>query len=356
MECNKRSERGFTLMTTGLSIFIIVSTMGLAFDMGRVYISRNEAQAFTDSAALGAAARLNGTQAGVTAAQAEVTNNPNRWNMASSAFSGVTTEFSTDQTSWVSTPAASAIPNTRYVRVTAPSNSVTISFMRVLGLASSMTVASRTIAGTQMPTTESQGVFPFAPLAKNSNGPNYGYSKGDELTLLWPSSVGSNGNVKLNNLCQVDQNQAALAAVQNGTTADRGYIQDTSASAIASAIEDDHMDYTVSVGLEVSRSGGVKSNDVTGSIANRVAQDSDSNTSNYDTYIANHNGTPLRRVVIVPIINNAAQAVVLGFVKVFLPPSQPRNPNDSKCAMYIGPADSATGTDGTGSNQTRLMQ
>ena len=350
----KYSERGFTLMTTGICIFVIISMMGLAVDLGRVYITRNEAQAFTDAAALAAAARLNSTAAGITAAQAQVDSSPNRWNFATASFTGVTTEYSVDQTTWATSATAPA--GSKYVRVTAPSNSVGIYFLRVLGLSNSMNVASRTIAGIQSPTTAPQGVFPFAPLAKNGNGPNYGYSKGDVLTLLWPSSVGSNGPVKLQNLCPIDQNQASLAAVQNGTTADRGYIQDTSASAIAAAIEDDHMDYTVTVGSAVSRSGGVKSQDVTGSIANRVAQDSDSNQSNYDTYIANHDSTPLRRVVLVPIIDNASNSNVLAFVKVFLPPSQRNNPNDAKCAMYIGPADTPTGNDASGSNLIRLLQ
>jgi Flp pilus assembly protein TadG len=348
------SERGFTLMTTSLCLFVIISMMGLAVDLGRVYISRNEAQAFTDAAALAGASRLNGTAAGITAAQNQVTNNPNRWNFATSSFTGVTTEYSANQTTWF--PSGTAPTGSKYVRVTAPTNSVGIYFLRVLGLANSMNVASRTTAGIQTPTSAPQGVFPFAPLAKNPNGPNYGYSAGDELTLLWPSSVGSNGPVKMNNLCQADQNQASLAAIQNGSTSDRGYIQDTAASAIAAAIVDDHMDYTVTVGQAVSRSGGVKSNDVTASIAARVAQDSDSNQNNYATYIANHDSTPLRRVVLVPIINNATQANVLAFVKVFLPPSQPHNPNDAKCAIYIGPADTPTGNDATGSNMIRLLQ
>jgi Predicted membrane protein len=354
IESREHSERGFTLMTTGICIFVIISMMGLAVDLGRVYISRNEAQAFTDAAALAAASRLNGTTAGITAAQSEVTNNPNRWNFATTSFSGVTTEYSVDQATWVSS--ATAPVGSKYVRVTAPSNSVGVYFLRVLGLSSSMNVASRTIAGMRAPTTAGEGVFPFAPLAKNGNGPNYGYSRGDVLTLLWPSSVGSNGPVKLNNLCPIDQNQASLASVQNGTTSDRGYIQDTSASAIAAAIEDDHMDYTVSQGSPVSRSGGVKSQDVTGSIANRVAQDSDPNQNTYDTYIANHDSTPYRRIVLVPIIDNAQNAVVLGFVKVFLPPSQRNNPNDAKCAMYIGPADTPTGNPASGDNLIRLLQ
>jgi hypothetical protein len=330
--------------------------MGLAIDFGRVYTTRNEVQTFTDSAALSAVTRLNGTSAGISAARSAVTANPNRWYFGSKQFTNVSTEFSANRTTWEANPATAA--SVRYVRVTAPTNSVAIYFLNAMlpNAARSLNVAATSTAGVQVPSSNSQGVFPFAPLAKNLTGPNFGYVKGNELTLLWPSSVGSNGNVKMNNLCAIDRNQAALDAVQAGTTADRGYIQETSASAIAAAIEDDHMDYTVTLNEAVSRTGGVKSNDVAGALAARIAQDADHTTDDYDTYVANHNATALRRIVVVPIVNNATDAIVLGFAKVFLPSNQPRNPNDAKCAMYIGPADLPTGNSNNGDNSLRLLQ
>jgi len=92
------------------------------------------------------------------------------------------------------------------------------------------------------------------------------------------------------------------------------------------------------------------------SLAERVAQDSSPNESNYQRYLDNHDAGPLRRVVVVPIISNATDAIVLGFAKVFLPPSQPPNPNDAKCAMYIGPATGPVGNTATGANFVRLLE
>jgi len=115
--------------------------------------------------------------------------------------------------------------------------------------------------------------------------------------------------------------------VQDGTTADRGYIQDTSASSIASAIEDDHMDYTVTLGMPVSRNGGVKTTDVYQSIQNRVNQDSSPNEKTTPLTLPATIRSHLRRKVIVPIINHATDAVVLGFAYGFLPPDQDHNPN-----------------------------
>jgi hypothetical protein len=49
-------------------------------------------------------------------------------------------------------------------------------------------------------------------------------------------------------------------------------------------------------------------------------------------------------------------SIVLGFVRVFLPPQQPKNPNDAKCAMFIGPADEPPGHLGNGINAIRLVE
>jgi Flp pilus assembly protein TadG len=348
-------RQGFFLLATAVSIAALLGVLGLAMDLGSAYIARNEAQAFTDSAALAAALRLNGTLAGISAAKAAVTGSANKWYFASRSFSGVTTEFSTDKVAWAANPTTGV--GYRYVRVTAPSNSLATTFTRVITNQPHINIAARSVAGIVVGTTYPQGVFPFAPFAHNPNPPNFGYSKGDELTLLWPSSVQSNGQSQhMNNLCQSDRNAQALQAVRDGTTAERGYIQENSASAIAAAIEDDHMNYTVTLGMAVERTGGVKTTVVYQSLDDRVNQDSMPNQADYDTYIANHDASPLRRLVIVPIISNATDAVVLGFAYVFLPPNQPHNPNKSKCAMYIGPADLPVGNIATGANLVRLIE
>lgn len=355
MRSRATGENGFVLIGAAISILVIIAMLGIAIDLGRAFITKNEAQSFTDAAALAAARELNGTSAGVTAAQNAVAASSNRWNMATRAFTGVTTEFSADGSAWSAAPVTAS--NLKYVRVTAANNSMVIYFLTVLGIPNSMNVAAQSAAGVQVASSFAQGVFPFAPIAHSATAPNFGYTRGDELTLLWPSSVGSNGPVKLNNLCQSDRNQAALDAVKTGTTSDRGYIQETSASAIAAAIEDDHMDYVVTLGLPVSRVGGVKSSDVTQSLAERVDQDSDSSSDRYDSYVINHDSGPRRRLVVVPIIGDAVNAVVVGFATVFLPTSQPHNPNDAKCAMYIGPASEPSGGGGaTGGNFVRMLQ
>jgi len=349
-------RKGFALVMTAICIIVLIGMLGLTVDLGRAFIVKNEAQAFTDAAALAAAIQLNGSAKGISNAQAVVASmiSNNKWQFNKKTFSNVLLEFSADKNVWYQNPPSPG--NIKYARVTATVNSLPSYFVPVVNASRLMTIRARSMAGSELPTSFPQGAFPFAPIAKNASDPNFGYNFGDELTLLWPSSIGSNGPVKMNNLCKADQNLASLAAVQAGTTADRGYIMDTSASAIAAAIEDDRMDYTVSLGMPVSRSGGVKTTDVKQSLAARVAQDSLPNEKDYNRYLANHDPSPMRRVVIVPIIGDAVNAVVVGFAKVFLPPTQPPNPNDAKCAMYIGPATGPVGNIATGANLVRLLE
>ena len=349
-------QDGFALVMTAICIIVLIGMMGLAVDLGRAFIVKNEAQAFTDAAALAAAIQLNGSSKGIANAKLVVSSlaSRNKWQFSKNTFSSVLLEFSENKTTWTENPASAT--NIKYARVTATENNLPAYFVPVVGGGRLMRISARSMAGSELPTSFPQGVFPFAPFAKSATPPDFGYNFGDELTLLWPSSIGSNGPVRMSNLCAADRNQAALDAVKAGRTADRGYIQDTSASAIASAIEDDHMDYTVTLGMPVSRSGGVKHTDVKQSLAQRVSQDSMPNEKDYNKYIANHDPSPMRRVVIVPIISDAVNATVLGFAKVFLPPTQPPNPNDAKCAMYIGPATGPVGNIGTGANLVRLLE
>lgn len=101
--------------------------LGLALDLGRVYIAKNETQSFTDTAALAAAAGLNNGSFAV-AQDAVAANTKNKWNMGNNVFTsaGVTTEFARALSTNASRPDAgtwAAMPPTvsgyTFVRVTA---------------------------------------------------------------------------------------------------------------------------------------------------------------------------------------------------------------------------------------------
>ncbi len=48
-----------------VAMLLLLAVIGMAFDMGRIYIARNEAQVFTDAASMTAASKMDGTAAGL---------------------------------------------------------------------------------------------------------------------------------------------------------------------------------------------------------------------------------------------------------------------------------------------------
>jgi uncharacterized membrane protein len=142
----RKGQKGFVLIGMAVGMLLMLGTLGMAFDFGRIYIARNEAQIFTDAAALTAALKMDGTPAGLAAARESVSQLPNRWNFGTTPFAGVVIEFSVDGMQWNTVPAdATALT---YARVTAPSNDVEITFLRAVGGPESFTVPARSVAAT----------------------------------------------------------------------------------------------------------------------------------------------------------------------------------------------------------------
>ena len=119
------------LIAMSITMLLLLAVMGLAFDVGRIYIARNEAQVFTDAAAMAAASKLDGTKEGLARARDAVAHVPMRWNLGTQEFRGVVVEFSADGSKWESEPKEAA--NMTAARVTAPDNSVEITFLRAVG-------------------------------------------------------------------------------------------------------------------------------------------------------------------------------------------------------------------------------
>jgi Flp pilus assembly protein TadG len=125
-------------------MFMMLAVIGLAFDLGRIYIVRNEAQVFTDAAALAAAVKLDGTRAGIKRAQEAVARVPIRWNLGTKEFRDVVVEFSQDGSKWEKDPRDAA--SIKLARVTAPNNSVEITFLRAVGGPGAFTVPAHSVA------------------------------------------------------------------------------------------------------------------------------------------------------------------------------------------------------------------
>jgi hypothetical protein len=145
----RRRQQGFVLIAMSMAMVLLLAFIGLAFDFGRLYIARNEAQVYTDAAALTAASRLDGTLAGVRKARTAVEHLPGSWNLGTEPFKGVVTEFSSNGLKWTETPEKgdSSGPWT-YARVSAPSNDLGILFLRAAGGPESIRVLSHSAAQT----------------------------------------------------------------------------------------------------------------------------------------------------------------------------------------------------------------
>src|SRR6266478_6763060 len=105
---NKR-EGGYVLVTMAGTAFALLAAVGLAVDIGRMFIAKNETQAYCDSAAMAATLKLNGNSSGITAATAAVASSTNAWNMDTAAVTNYTVDFATSATGpWSANPGSPA--------------------------------------------------------------------------------------------------------------------------------------------------------------------------------------------------------------------------------------------------------
>lgn len=137
------------MIAMSATLLLLLALTGLAFDLGRIYIARNEAQVFTDSAALTAVTKLDGTPSGLDHARDAIAHLPLRWNLGTEPFRGTIVEFSADGVRWEADPKDAS--GVSMARVTAPANNVDIVFLRAVGGPNALNVAARSVASTNPP-------------------------------------------------------------------------------------------------------------------------------------------------------------------------------------------------------------
>lgn len=329
-------RRGFVLVLTAVSAIALVGVLGLTVDLGRMYITKSEAQSFADSAAIAAARELDGTTAGITDANTAVAANLNRWNFGTQAFTGTTTAFATALAGpWVATP--NPATNYRYASVTATVN-VKLLFLPIVASTDNTNVKARAV-GAQVPKTQfREALFPFSPYAHNTNAPHFGLVAGNDYTLRWPA------NPKLgagSNICPGDRTSGTFALAQAAGAEERGFIEDTSASVIRSTIVDDFQSIFRAVGDLVAMTGGTKQSQLA-SLEDRIRQDSDTSSQTYAEYLSNARGNS-RRIIAAPINDGGTPAgsnnriVGIGAFFLKLTGEYGNGANQAWCAEYIGP-------------------
>ena len=325
----RRGQRGFALVTAGGCAIVVVAMLGLAVDLGRIYIAKNEAQAYADSAALDGVRDLDGTSDGLQRARDAVSGSSNRAQLGSVQFSGTSVEFSTAATGpWETNPASAT--NYIYLRVSA-NTPVRSYFMPIVGAADSSQVRASAVAGQIQKTDYKEGSFPFSPLAHSTEEPDFGLTRGQKYTLRWAA------NPKVNvNTCAGDNDDTWIDQAEAGGGSERGYIEETSSALIREAIESDYMSTPLEVGDSVNMTGGAKQTQKD-SIQTRVAQDTNPTAATYQDYINSGTGNG-RRLIVVPINTYHPNYTILGFRAFFLLPASEyvSSGNSAFCAEYVG--------------------
>lgn len=326
-------EKGFVLISAALGGLVLLGLLGLSFDIGHMYIVKNEAQAYVDAGAVDAALELDGTSNGINRAVAAVAASPNRWEFGSRSFTQRSVTFATSENGpWIASP----VPATGYtmVKVDVAAN-LSLFFLPGSVNRSSTNIIASAVAG-QVPKTKfKEGLFPFSPFAHSTVGPDFGLQRGQVYTLRWaanPRLTGGGGNV-----CAGDRSQAMVDIAQAQGGEERGFIEQTSSELIRAAIIDDYQSVTRTVGDLVDMTGGTKQTQLD-ALNLRINQDSDYNSPNYESYQGNG-----RRLVAVPIndggtppgTNNRIVAVV-GFL-LQRTGDYGNGGGQAWCAEYVGP-------------------
>lgn len=329
------------LVATSLSLFFLMGVAGLAIDIGRMYITKAEAQSFADSAALTAVTKLDGTSSGITNAVSAAQNDSDKWRFDTTKFTGVSVSFATSATgTFVSSPASPSAY--KYVQVYV-SATLPMYLIRIFS-GPSATVAASAIAGSSSITTLNGGVFPFTPYSRatgygtpdtGSGSDPFGYTAGNQYTLRW-GSPGTSTN------CGTDDATSKTPTVTLASQGKyRGYCcVSQSAASLRQAIEGLQTD-SVTIGSTIARDNGAKDTEMT-AIAYRVNIDSDTTSATYSAYKSAGNGNGAR-VVVVPVNTGPqgnANVNVAGLAAFFLLPASSYSSlggNDSACAEYIGP-------------------
>ncbi|MBZ5590933.1 MAG: Tad domain-containing protein [Acidobacteriia bacterium] len=335
------TRRGYILVALSLALVFLLGISGLAIDVGRMYITKSEAQSFADSAAFAAALELDSTAAGITRAQTAVSNNPKKWEFQNDDFTGVQTAFATAAAGpWTTAPPN---PPTGYyfARVQTTVNLP----MYLMGPLSgrTATIAAAAVAGRAATSGTAGGEFPFSPYTRAASPDNasdpFGYQVGNDYTLRW----GAPGD---RTTCGTDASQPNLSS--NGKI--RGYCcVSQSAADLRQAIVGGQTD-PVNIGDPVPMDNGAKNTEMS-AIAMRVEEDTDTTSTTYAQYLSNGTGNG-ERVVMVAVNNGAPSYTNVGFAGFFLLNDSAYTGlkgNDSACGEYIGTfVQGAAGQGGSG--------
>jgi Flp pilus assembly protein TadG len=353
----RSNKSGFTLIASAVCSFAVIGSTGLAVDLGRMYIAKNEVQAFVDAAAIAATQQLDGTTAGTNRAQTAAQNVTNRWNLGTQLVTNVVVDFSRpDPTggssfTWAAAPSPATLYSVARVRASVP---VTLFFISALARRNQSNVGAVAIGAQTPVTTFKQGLFPFSPFghlfeigtgAACVGAPTIGCRNqtsgllvGNEYTLRWPS----NPTLGNGNMCSGDRasGQTIIDIANSAGASERGFIENTAASISRQTVVNDYQSVTRSVGDFVTMTGGAMQT-ITDALQERIFQDTNQNATTAAAYFA---GPHNNRRVVACLINdgnvvntNQFRAIEIGAFLLLPGSTYGSGGNQGWCALYLGP-------------------
>ena len=407
----RKRQHGMVLMTMAVCAIAMIGAMGLAIDVGHIFIVKNETQAYVDAAAIAAALQMDGTTAGITRANNAASNLSAAWNFSSTTLTSPTVEFSSAASgaTWYATASVTSVlaPNMLYARVTktvAPN----IYFVPLVTTNPVYTqnVQSQAIAGQvdfAANTVIQLGLGPFMGVAAcngtvavcEASGPDFGLTVGEEYDIQWPqyNSTRKNCGNGIGNLdnCFVSPPCAGDLALHGGSSnpeqevvqfwgsQTNGYWGASGTSVINEYILDARQLAALDIGTDMTpyfsngdKQGSARIMDdrVNQDMANYDPSTATTSAQKLTAYLAaTHNG---RRIMPLPMVYpNSTGSQVVGYAAYLLETDQTSaggssnyyqssNGNQPYCAIYVGPwvMGSTNGGVGnsSGGSRVRLVQ
>lgn len=363
-------------MTMALTSVAVLGVVGLAVDIGRMFIVKNETQVYCDSAAIAAAMVLNGASTGINQARSAVAASRNNWNFGSTAVSSPTVTFATASAGpWLANPSPAV--GYAYVRVTA-TVPVQLFFLPLVTGQGTFNVITTAAAGQVSIGSLSRGASPYTAISTTPAAVNFGLIVGNSYDIQWPTYNGNRSGCGPGNPdkcfnsspCSGDPTASQLAVVLNWGPKYSGYWGSNSNSLIAAEVLDAVQMAPIAIGgnLDPLLTSGNKQSEA-GYLDQRASQDTDTSDSTPGLYFASasHNG---RRLLPVAIANpvDPTHTNVIGFGQFLLSangsPSdyyvKSANGNSPFCAVYAGPYNIGSlgaGAGGsTGATAVRLVE
>jgi len=335
----RRARAGFVLLTAALTAVMLLGMLGLCLDLSRMYVAKNELQAFVDAASIAATFELDGTAQGITSARNRAKGDPNRWGFQNSTAQDITVLFSDSFNGAYESNPANPL-NISFVRVTARGNMVLyfmpgfstlsnspspeepppsppLAMLWLAGIARHQSIQATATSGQATVTSLDRGLVPYSPDAITPEDPNFGYLPGQMYTLRWPPP-GMRKNAK--NWCDGDE---AVGFTSPSPEAQRGFIDIGDPAGMGSdfirqAIVSDAQTHPLAIGDTIVGAAGNRGTE-SDALRERYGQDTDTQSNTYAEYMTSGEGNG-RRLVIVPV-NDPATNVVLGFAAFFLHPN-----------------------------------